>query len=83
MALTATVFHVDLTRGTVETKTLPEDVYRKYPGGSALAAYLLLRAMPAGADPLGPGREPAHWPRYLWPEPHDRVRAIAAHRCDR
>ncbi|HEX9419708.1 MAG TPA: aldehyde ferredoxin oxidoreductase N-terminal domain-containing protein, partial [Methylomirabilota bacterium] len=54
MALTATVFHVDLTRGTVETKTLPEDVYRKYPGGSALAAYLLLRAMPAGADPLGP-----------------------------
>jgi len=54
LALTATVFHVDLTRGTVETKTLPEDVYRKYPGGSALAAYLLLRAMPAGADPLGP-----------------------------
>jgi aldehyde:ferredoxin oxidoreductase len=54
LALTATVFHVDLTRGTVETKTLPEDVYRKYPGGSALAAYLLLREMPAGADPLGP-----------------------------
>ncbi len=54
MALTATVFHVDLTRGTVETRTLPEDVYRKYPGGSALAAYLLLQAIPAGADPLGP-----------------------------
>ncbi|MBI2197629.1 MAG: aldehyde:ferredoxin oxidoreductase, partial [Candidatus Rokubacteria bacterium] len=54
MALTATVYHVDLTRGTVETKTLPEDIYRKYPGGSALAAYLLLQAMPAGADPLGP-----------------------------
>ncbi len=53
MALTATVHHVDLSRGTVETKTIPEDVYRKYPGGSALAAYLLLRAMPAGADPLG------------------------------
>ncbi len=54
MALTATVHHVDLSRGTVETKTVPEDVYRKYPGGSALAAYLLLKAMPAGADPLGP-----------------------------
>jgi aldehyde:ferredoxin oxidoreductase len=54
LALTATVYHVDLTRGTVETKTLPEDVYRKYPGGSALAAYLLLQAMPKGADPLGP-----------------------------
>ena len=54
MALTATVYHVDLTRGTIETKTLPEDVYRKYPGGSALAAYLLWQAIPAGADPLGP-----------------------------
>ena len=52
MALTATVFHVDLTRGSIETKTIPEDVYRKYPGGSALAAYLLLQRIPAGADPL-------------------------------
>ena len=54
MALTATVFHVHLTRGTIETKTLPEDVYRKHPGGSSLAAYLLMQAIPAGADPLGP-----------------------------
>jgi aldehyde:ferredoxin oxidoreductase len=54
LALTATVYHVDLTRGTVETRTVPEDVYRKYPGGSALAAYLLLHAIPVGADPLGP-----------------------------
>ncbi len=54
MTLTATVYHVDLTRGTIETRTLPEDVYRKYPGGSALAAYLVLQAIPVGADPLGP-----------------------------
>jgi aldehyde:ferredoxin oxidoreductase len=54
LALTATVHHVDLSRGTVETRTLPEDLYRRYPGGSALAAYLLLQAIPAGADPLGP-----------------------------
>ncbi|MBI5628146.1 MAG: aldehyde:ferredoxin oxidoreductase, partial [Candidatus Rokubacteria bacterium] len=54
MALTATVYHVDLSRGGVETKTVPEGVYRTYPGGSALAAYLLLQAIPAGADPLGP-----------------------------
>jgi len=54
LALTATVYHVDLTRSTIETRTLPEDIYRKYPGGSALAAYLLLQAIPAGADPLGP-----------------------------
>jgi aldehyde:ferredoxin oxidoreductase len=54
VAMTATVYHVDLTRGTVKTETVPDDVYRKYPGGSALAAYLLMQAMPAGADPLGP-----------------------------
>lgn len=54
MAVTATIHHVDLTRGTVQTRTLPEDVYRKYPGGSALAAYLVLREMRSGADPLGP-----------------------------
>ena len=54
MATTATVYHVDLTAGRIETRILPEDVYRKYPGGSALAAYLLLETVPAGADPLGP-----------------------------
>ena len=54
MALTATVHHVDLTRGTVETRTLPEDVYRQYPGGSALAAYLVLQSIKPGAEPLGP-----------------------------
>jgi aldehyde:ferredoxin oxidoreductase len=54
VALTATVYHVDLTRRSIETRTIPEDVYRKYPGGSALAAYLALTHMPAGADPLGP-----------------------------
>jgi aldehyde:ferredoxin oxidoreductase len=54
LALTATVYHVDLTRSAIETKTIPEDVYRRYPGGSALAAYLLLQNTKAGADPLGP-----------------------------
>ena len=54
MALTATIHHVDLTRGTVEVKTLPEDVYRKYPGGSALAAYLVTSMMKPGAEALGP-----------------------------
>src|SRR5262245_33911343 len=54
VALTATVLHVDLSRGTVDTRTIPEDTYRKYPGGSALAAYLLLQNTSAGADPLGP-----------------------------
>jgi len=52
--LTATVHHVDLARGTIEPRVVPEDVYRKYPGGSALAAYLLMQAIRPGADPLGP-----------------------------
>jgi aldehyde:ferredoxin oxidoreductase len=52
--MTATVYHVDLTRGAIETKIVPEDVYRKYPGGSALAAYLLMQHMPRGADALSP-----------------------------
>jgi aldehyde:ferredoxin oxidoreductase len=54
LALTATIHHVDLTRGTVQTKSLPEDVYRRYPGGSALAAYLVMQEIKPGADPLGP-----------------------------
>ena len=54
MALTGTVYHVDLTHGRIDTRTIPEDVFRQYPGGSALAAYLLLQTMPKGADPLGP-----------------------------
>jgi aldehyde:ferredoxin oxidoreductase len=54
VALTGTVYHVDLTHGRIETRTIPEDLFRQYPGGSALAAYLLLQAMPRGADPLGP-----------------------------
>jgi aldehyde:ferredoxin oxidoreductase len=54
LALTAAVYHVDLTRGRIETRVVPEDIYRRYPGGSALAAYLLMQAIPAGADPLGP-----------------------------
>jgi len=54
LALTATVYHVDLTRGTIETKTIPEEIYRQYPGGSSLAAYLVLQSIPKGADPLGP-----------------------------
>jgi aldehyde:ferredoxin oxidoreductase len=54
VGVTATVYHVDLTRGAIETTTIPEDVYRRYPGGSALAAYLLMQTIRPGADPLGP-----------------------------
>ena len=49
-----TILRVDLTRGTTTVETFDEAFYRRYPGGKALAAYHLLREMPAGADPLGP-----------------------------
>lgn len=49
------VLHVDLTTGSLIVETPPETFYRTYMGGSALALYYLLREMPAGIDPLGPG----------------------------
>lgn len=54
MAVTAAVWLVNLTKGEITKQELPEAVYRKYPGGSALAGYLLFQHCPAGADPLGP-----------------------------
>ncbi|HYF92185.1 MAG TPA: aldehyde ferredoxin oxidoreductase family protein [Symbiobacteriaceae bacterium] len=54
MSITGTVFLVDLTRGEIRKETISEEVYRKYPGGSALAGYLLWQHCPAGADPLSP-----------------------------
>src|SRR5918994_4582152 len=53
-AITAKLLHGDLTTRQTRTEEIPEPVLRKYFGGGALAAYLLLRDMPAGVDPLGP-----------------------------
>mgnify|MGYP001615514797 CR=1 FL=1 len=52
--LTGKILHVDLTARASRVEELPETVMRKYLGGGALAAWLLLRDMPAGVDPLGP-----------------------------
>jgi len=54
MAITAKLLHVDLTTRQTRSEELPETVTRKYLGGGALAAWLLLREMPPGVDPLGP-----------------------------
>lgn len=48
------IAHVDLTAGEVTFEQPDERFYLTYLGGSALAAYYLLRDVPAGADPLGP-----------------------------
>jgi len=43
---------IDLTSGTWEPYTIPEDVFKKYIGGKALAAWLLLTMTPPGIDPF-------------------------------
>ena len=53
-AVTAKILHVDLTTRTTRVEEIPEPILRRHLGGGGLAAYLLLRDMPAGVDPLGP-----------------------------
>ena len=52
--VTAKILHVDLITRQTRVEELPETTVRKYLGGGALAAHLLLRDLPAGVDPLGP-----------------------------
>jgi len=51
---TAKILRVDLTDQTWEIETLTEEFYRLYPGGKALAGYILLNEMPANVDPFSP-----------------------------
>ena len=48
------ILRVDLTGGTVSVEEIDETTYRLFPGGKALAAYLLLKNLPPHTDPLGP-----------------------------
>ena len=50
---TGKLLRVDLTTGTIAVHEIPDDLYRLYPGGKALAGYILLNELPAHADPLG------------------------------
>ncbi|MGM0652401.1 MAG: aldehyde ferredoxin oxidoreductase family protein [Bacillota bacterium] len=52
---TGKVLFVDLGSGSVEERTIPDQVYEQYLSGVGLGAYLLYREIPKGADPLGPG----------------------------
>ena len=51
---TGKILRVDLNTGSWEIETLSEKFYRMYPGGKALAGYILLNEMPANVDPLSP-----------------------------
>ncbi len=48
------LLHVDLTDGRHWIEEPPDEIYIKLVGGRGLTAYLLLRDLPVGADPLGP-----------------------------
>jgi aldehyde:ferredoxin oxidoreductase len=48
------IVHVDLTSGTIHVERPGEDFYRLLVGGRAVIAYLLLRDLSPGTDPLSP-----------------------------
>ena len=50
----ARILDVDLSSKKISTRTIPGDIYRLYPGGSALGVYLILQEMEPGIDPLSP-----------------------------
>jgi aldehyde:ferredoxin oxidoreductase len=49
-----TILRVDLSAGRTSVESFEEPFWRQYPGGRALAAYLLLRECSAHVDALGP-----------------------------
>lgn len=51
---TGKLLRVDLTTGAVTIEEIPDALYRKYPGGKALAGYFLLKELPAHTDPFAP-----------------------------
>ena len=48
----AKILEVDLGKRTITKRSLPGEVYRLYPGGSALGLYLLLHDIKPGVEPL-------------------------------
>ncbi len=48
------ILHVDLTTGTTRVEQPGDDLYRLLVGGRAVVAYLLLRDLAPGTDPLSP-----------------------------
>ncbi|NTU74901.1 MAG: aldehyde ferredoxin oxidoreductase family protein, partial [Anaerolineaceae bacterium] len=48
------ILHVDLSTGKIDIETMSEDFYRLYPGGKALAGYILLKDIPPHTEPFSP-----------------------------
>jgi len=50
----ATILDVDLTSGKISKRNLSGDIYKLYPGGSALGLYLILQEQKPNVDPFSP-----------------------------
>ncbi|MBI5920185.1 MAG: aldehyde ferredoxin oxidoreductase family protein [Betaproteobacteria bacterium] len=48
------ILRIDLTQGSIQVAQFDEDFYRLYPGGKALAGYVLLNELRPGTDALSP-----------------------------
>ena len=48
------ILHIDLTTGQTHVEFPPDELFRLLVGGRGLVAYLLLRDLPSGTDPLSP-----------------------------
>ncbi len=48
------LLRVNLSTGTIEIETVNEEFYRLYPGGKALAGYILLNEIPPHTEPFSP-----------------------------
>ena len=51
---TASILRINLNTSSVEVEELSEAFYRLYPGGKALAGYILLNELPPHTDPFSP-----------------------------
>jgi len=54
MALNRKIAYIDLTTGTIETKSISLEMRKKFLGGRGLDAYLLYNHTKAGVEALGP-----------------------------
>lgn len=54
MIKNARILYVDLNTMQTRVETLDAETYRKYPGGSALGMYIMLKEMDPHVDPLSP-----------------------------
>ncbi|MEM0150000.1 MAG: aldehyde ferredoxin oxidoreductase family protein [Candidatus Micrarchaeaceae archaeon] len=69
------ILRVNLTDGSFKNETVKEEIIKKYLGGRGLGAYMALKELPKGIDPLGPGNK-----LYFFSGPLSGVTSISSSR---